>query len=229
MDKSTKSKINRRDFLKFAPTLGAVGIGLGLGTKSLANVCINTPAQTAGPFYPGEREFSSLTDLTQLEGHSERAEGQIIYIKGRVLDAQCQPLTNANVEIWQACATGKYNNPRDPNPAPLDEHFRYWAETFTNDKGEYFFKSILPGAYPADTDWTRPPHIHFRISKLGYSELITQMYFKGDQLNDSDLILKQIPQTERNSVIIEFTPSENGLEEKSLTGNFDITLQKVRR
>ena len=114
-------------------------------------------------------------------------------VQGRVLDSQCRPIAGADVEIWQACASGRYNNPKDDNPAAIDPHFKYWGETRTDANGAYQFKTIVPGAYPADTDWMRPPHIHFKVSRLGFHELVTQMYFAGNPLNDQDQILKDVP------------------------------------
>jgi protocatechuate 3,4-dioxygenase beta subunit len=192
-----------------------------------AATCGLTPPQTPGPFYPGEANFKPESDLTLVPGAPKRAEGQIIYIKGRVIDELCNPVANANVEIWQACSSGRYNNTKDPNPAPLDPNFRYWGEAHTDKDGNYMFKSIQPGAYPADTNWTRPPHIHFKISRLGYKELITQMYFAGDSLNEKDLILKEIPRSDWDRVIVDFRASAPDLEPGSLTGEFEITMKKV--
>lgn len=222
------SNSERRQFLKLGA--GAAGI-FALSspiTKALAASCGLTPPQTSGPFYPGESLFHADSDLTSIPGHSARAQGQIIYVRGKVVDQYCKPVQGANVEIWQACASGKYNNQKDSNPAPLDPHFKYWAEAFTDANGEYYFKTIIPGAYPADTDWTRPPHIHFKVSCLGYKELVTQMYFKGNALNDHDLILQQIPARQRDSVVVDFQPSPMGFEPGSLTGSFDITLRSIR-
>lgn len=219
---------NRRNFLKLGTGAAGAALLAGSASKALGAVCGLTPPQTPGPFYPGEKAFLTENDLTVVPGRFVRAKGQVVYVKGKVVDTACQPIVNANVEIWQACESGKYNNPRDPNPAPLDPNFRYWAETFTNNQGEYWFKTIIPGAYPADRTWTRPPHIHYKISCLGYRDLVTQMYFGGNALNDSDLILQQIAASERDSVIVDFTPSPGDLEPGSLLGSFDITLRSVR-
>lgn len=217
---------NRRNFLKVGA--GSAGLLLFTGfSKALAETCGLTPRQAEGPFYPGESNFQNDNDLTQIAGRPRRAKGQVVFIQGRVLDANCQPIENANVEIWQACASGKYQNSRDPNPAPLDPDFKYWGETFSDREGKYWFKTIIPGAYPADTNWERPPHIHFKISRLGYQELITQMYFQGEALNDKDLILRNIPRAERGRVIVEFRPAPVGFEPGSLVGNFDITMERV--
>lgn len=223
-----KTELDRRLFLKMGGiSAGALAL-TGILPKAVAATCGLTPPQTPGPFYPGEKNFSAENDLTRVAGRNGRAQGQVVYVTGRVLGSDCGPLAGANVEIWQACVSGRYNNAKDPNPAPLDPNFRYWGETFTNEAGEYSFKTIVPGAYPADTNWTRPPHIHFRVAKLGYRELVTQMYFRGDALNEQDLILQDIPAAERDLVVVDFRPSPMGFEPGTLTGVFDLTLRSVR-
>lgn len=211
----------RRQFLQW----GIAGVGamlLARTAKAAAPKCEVTARQPEGPFYPGEANIVPINDLTRVEGASQPAEGQVIYVRGVVRSTTCQPVANANVEIWQACASGRYNHAGDPNSAPLDPNFRYWGETFTNAKGEYEFKSILPGAYPAAEDWDRPPHIHFRIAKLGYEDLITQMYFKGEELNDLDLILQRVPARMRDHVIVDFQPLPT--EPSAKVGYFDISI-----
>lgn len=219
---------DRRKFL----TKAASSLGLAIATipasKAIAEVCGLTPAQTSGPFYPGESQFKHDNDLTQILGRGQRALGKIVYVKGRVVDSNCEPIPDVNVEIWQACESGKYNNPRDPNPAPIDPNFKYWGEDYTNAKGEYIFKTIIPGAYPAAADWVRPPHIHFRISKLGFRELVTQMYFFGDALNEKDAILLQTPVADREKLVVKFQPAGPEFEPFSQLGVFDLTLAKVR-
>ncbi len=219
---------NRRNFLKIGlGTTGAVLASSSL-TKAAALACKLTPSQTAGPFFPGEEKFHIDQDLTYVKGSNQRAKGQIVYIHGKILDPACNNVSDAIVEIWQACASGKYNNVKDTNPAPIDPNFKYWGEVNTNNQGEFVFKTIVPGAYPADSNWTRPPHIHFKVSKLGFHELITQMYFKGNPLNDTDLILQNIPASERSSVIVDFAPAPIDHEAGSYAGNFSITIRPVR-
>lgn len=216
--------MKRRNFLKtFAVGLGAAALGR---QAVAAGACNKTPAQTAGPFYPGEDLFVPDNDLTRVPGSRQMALGEVIYIEGTVRElSTCLPVANVNVEIWQACASGRYNNDRDPNPAPRDSNFRYWGETFTDANGNYSFKTIKPGAYPADTDWDRPPHIHVRLAKRGYKELITQMYFKGDPLNELDKILLNVPTRLRGEVIVDF--KANPADASSTIGTFNISIEKV--
>lgn len=214
--------LKRRQFLQ--TTLGVAGLAVA-GKASAAAMCAKTVAQTEGPFYPGEKNIFPVNDLTRVEGAKALALGQIIYLKGQVVDTNCVPVSGVNVEIWQACASGRYNHDQDPNPAPLDPNFRYWGEAFTDANGEYMFKTILPGAYPADTDWDRPPHIHFRVAKLGYHELTTQMYFKGQELNEKDKILERVPKRMRDDVIVDFLPNPD--EAGTLAGFFRISIEKI--
>jgi protocatechuate 3,4-dioxygenase beta subunit len=218
-----QENLKRRHFLQW----GAAGIGAALMSwkAGAANLCAQTPPQTAGPFYPGAAEFTANNDLTAVPGATAAALGQVIHIEGVVRDVQCKPIPGASVEIWQACASGRYNNDNDPNTAALDPNFKYWGETITAKDGSYSFKSILPGAYPADTDWDRPPHIHFKVAKRRYHDLITQMYFKGQPLNDLDKILAHVPAQLRSDVIVDFQPQPG--DPTSLLGTFNITMLGV--
>ncbi|TNF00629.1 MAG: hypothetical protein EP326_06220, partial [Deltaproteobacteria bacterium] len=159
-------------------------------------------------------------DLTRVKGKIMSATGQIAILKGIVQDDMCRPVKGAMVEIWQACHTGKYNHPSDPNPAKLDPNFQYWGQAITNEKGEYSFKTIVPGAYPADNTWIRPPHIHFKVHLRGYEELTSQLYWKGHPLNKKDRILQSLPKEERDRVLVDFKDI-NGTQ----YGTFNISLK----
>lgn len=219
--------VNRRGFLK---SLGVIAV-VAPFSKAFGQACevAPTPEQIEGPFYPVDDQLDEDADLTVIQGHKEVAEGQVVYIKGVVQDIGCKPIPNALVEIWQANRHGRYNHPNDSNTGvPLDPHFQYWGQAVTNEKGEYIFKTIIPGSYPADVNWNRPSHIHYKISALGYKELITQLYFEGDPLNDKDLILKAIPKKLRPSVIMKLGPPEEGMDPLAQLGQFNIVLKKVR-
>lgn len=162
-----------------------------------------TPAQPSGPFYPASSRVLPSADLVTTSPEAAVASGQIIWVEGCVRDSQNLPLADAVVEIWQACHTGRYNHPEDTNTAELDPHFQYWGLSKTNAQGQYRFRTIRPGVYPAEADWDRPPHIHFKISHAEHPTLITQMYFANDPLNQVDQILQKLDGHSQKELIVE--------------------------
>lgn len=212
--------VQRRSLLKWGAA-SAVGLSpLGMAAQSCLS---STPQQVEGPFYPIKDQFDKDWDLVAVRGRNQIAKGEIIYIQGQVLDSACKPIVGAIVEIWQACATGKYNHPNDPNTAPLDPNFQYWGRAVTNAQGVYMFRTIKPGAYPADAQWWRPPHIHYKVHKLGFLELTTQLYFAGDPLNLKDKILQRLPKQEQAKVVCPIQVLKTGHK----VAVFNLTLEKA--
>ncbi|XP_078586302.1 protocatechuate 3,4-dioxygenase beta chain-like [Branchiostoma floridae x Branchiostoma japonicum] len=53
------------------------------------------------------------------------------------------------------------------------------GKVITDPQGRYSFITIMPGKY--GWGWyTRPAHVHFRVTAPGRQTLVTQMYFSGD-------------------------------------------------
>jgi protocatechuate 3,4-dioxygenase beta subunit len=156
-----------------------------------------------GPFYPITPQKDKDFDLTQVERRTGVAKGKVIWIEGTVVDTNGHGIEDASVEIWQANAAGRYRHPHDPSTAPLDPNFQGWAIVPSGKEGRFRFKTIMPGSYPAAKDWIRPPHIHFKVSKRAYVELITQMYFPGHPLNEKDLLLLRKWDEEQKRMIAE--------------------------
>ncbi len=226
---SKDPKISRRDLLGAGLGTAAAFIVGPLASLPVAHACTEvTPPQTSGPFSPTHDREDEDPDLTQVQGRQGRAAGELIYVRGRVLDDACEPVPGALVEIWQANAGGRYDHEGDTNnPRPLDPNFQGWAEVLTDVEGRYRFKTIKPGSYPVDDRWIRPPHIHFKVSRRGYHELISQMYFTGEPLNETDQLLRALAPEERERVTVEFRAAPPDLESEARVGSFDITLRKV--
>lgn len=211
---------SRRSFVKSALVLGTVVATEFLKPAPVTAACAPTPPETEGPFYPLSFPLDRDNDLTFVNNQSKKAQGEVIWVRGRVQDEACQPVPGALVEIWQACTTGRYNHPGDRNPAKLDPNFQYWGKATTNEKGEYGFKTIKPGSYPASRFWTRPPHIHFTVHAHGHSELTTQMYFAGEPLNRKDRLFREHPPEEQAQCLVSFHKIKN-----VPVGIFNLTLK----
>ncbi len=179
-----------------------------------------TSDQILGPFYPLV-EPSRGGDLTQVGGRPGRAQGQLLYVSGRVLDRSGSPVRRGKVQIWQANAFGRYDHPNDDNPAPLDPSFVGFAAIETDDEGRYTFKTIKPAAYPAGPGRMRPSHIHFEV--FGKRErLITQLYFAGDPHQDTDMWLQSSHRKE--TIVMPVQEPLAGMEAQARRVAFDVVL-----
>ena len=126
---------------------------------------VPTAEMTLGPFFP--REFAAgANDL------SKGARGEVIEITGRVVQLDGKPLDNLVLEIWQADAQGRYDNP----------DFLGWGRAATDAGGVYRFRTVKPG--PAQG---RAPSINFLLLYSGLMrQLHTVMFFEpGDSLLES--------------------------------------------
>lgn len=216
---SNPFKLTRRASMQTA--LGALLLG---GTSSWAATV--TPAQTAGPFFPKLDQADKDLDMTIVEGHTQRALGEAVDVHGQVVDESGAPVANALIDVWQANHHGRYAHEADPNPAPIDRHFQGWCQFRTDVDGRYRFRTIVPGAYPVAADWSRPPHVHFKVALRGYHELTTQMYFGGQKLNDVDRLLLAVPEAERGRLVVDFKSDMNdslGVPK----GEFTLVLRKA--
>ena len=216
--------MNRRSLIKRAA--GTAGL-LVASSSSAASLCLQpTKAQTEGPFYPLDWEqYEADADMTHMDGAPALAKGQLAIIKGTVTDyLSCQPIANAQVDVWQANAFGQYFHEKDANFNELkDQNFQYRSRIFTDAQGKFSVKTIKPAAYPAGGDWIRPPHVHYKVIATDYRELITQMYFDGEPLNEIDRILQSMSPTQKEGVTVDFTENQA----KILTGEFKISLIPV--
>jgi protocatechuate 3,4-dioxygenase beta subunit len=215
---SIKSKIDRRTIIKAGAGIAASAITASV----IANSSEPTPANPEGPFYPKHQQVDKDTDLTVIDGHTERAEGEVIRVTGQVLDEMGNPVDGALVDIWQANSHGRYHHEDDTSKAPEDPNFQGWGMVKTDAEGRYSFTTIKPGAYKVDGNWRRPPHIHYKVSRRGYHELTTQMYFAGENLNEADRLLRSVAEEDRDLLVVDFKEIDGTLQ-----GEFPIVLAKA--
>src|SRR5260221_9763434 len=210
-----KSALPRRVLLRAVPAALAACATPRLAMAAL----VQTPRQTAGPFYPTSLPLHPDNDLVRIAGHEKQAAGIVTHIFGRVLDDEGKPVPQARIEIWQCDSRGRYHNVDDRSSRPLDRDFQGYGVTSSGDDGGYRFRTIRPVAYPG-----RTPHIHFAIAAQGGGCLVTQMYVAGESTNERDPVLNAIRDpAARARVIIPLEPAAE-LEPGALAGTVDIVL-----
>ena len=212
-----ESKISRREFSR---ALGLAGTSM-LVTPAVVHAGVPYPEQTEGPFYPVAEQDDRDMDLTHIEGHEGRATGEVIQVRGRVLDTDGKELEGATVDVWQANHYGRYSHPDDPNPNPLDPDFQGWGIMQTSSTGEYGFRTIRPGHYKIGPNNTRCRHIHFKVSHRDRNALTTQMYFEGDPMMADDVVMNETPEELRHLLIAK---TEAGSEGDVPVYTWDIVL-----
>lgn len=160
-----------------------------------------------GPFYT---DNPPMLDNNKLASDSE--PGQKMIISGRVLNLECDEfIPDTIIDVWHADDDGNYDN----------SGFKLRGFTKTNDQGFYLFETILPGKYRNGSQF-RPSHIHFKITPPNFPQLITQLYFEGDDSIPADAAAS-ITTGDYNATdrIIPLTENADGV----LEGTFDIVIE----
>ncbi len=184
-----------------------------------AQELMRTPSQGEGPFYPDKLPLDTDNDLLILNDRITQAVGEITHLTGRIRNLSGTPIRNAVVEIWQVDGNGVYLHSGTNNADKRDGNFQGYGRFLTGSKGEYYFRTVKPVAYPG-----RTPHIHFKIKKGSQELLTTQCYVKGHPGNASDGVFRTLrDKKSRDAVMVDFVPMpESRIGE--LDARFDIVL-----
>ena len=172
---------SRRAVVRGALAFGGVGMS---GAKALTQAALAqelpltpqcgaegtaTPAQTEGPFFragsPGR------ADLVEPGSKAHQIE-----LTGFVLTRGCNPVARAVVDMWHADERGAYDN----------KGYRYRGRVYTDEKGRYRIRTIVPALYPG-----RTRHYHVNVAAGGKLLLTTQLYFPDEPGNRRDGLFRK--------------------------------------
>lgn len=132
-----------------------------------------TTSDILGPYY---RPNSPLRTNLVVKGQS----GNPIELSGMIKHKDCiTPFKKAKIELWHCDSQGVYDN--------SSSEYRYRGTSYSDEKGQYSFKTILPVPYDAGGGHIRPAHFHLMITAEGYQPLVTQLYFSGDRNIPKDM------------------------------------------
>ncbi len=260
--------VSRRTILtRSAGFFGLIMSGFFTSASFAALLIKPTPRQALGPFFPDDGdEVNSIRenpdpnlpisqandqDLTFVKGLKGKAQGQMVYLSGKILDEKSgQPIPDTTLIMWSASASGRYNHKGDegtysfPHPKTgkmihrtHDPYFQYWGKAVTNQQGEYWFKTIVPGFYPIDlkSGLFRPSHLHFKILSPKTPSFVTQLYFRGDHIPNNALNQELLPKDvvildagltpeEQERVIVDYAPDPSGKMKDELVGHYNFVI-----
>lgn len=137
--------------------------------------------------------------------------GQQVVVEGHVRDTDGNPLSGANIEIWQTADNGLYSNQDTAQP-----EYNLRASMTTGDDGRYALSTVRPAPYLVPTDgpvgemlnatgrhaW-RPSHLHFIIQAEGYRSLVTEVFPSDDPYLDKDAVFGV-----RTDLVMEYAPGD---------------------
>ena len=207
---------SRRELLRGSLALGATAL---FAPGAFAEQLARTPRLTEGPYYPDKLPLDKDNDLVIVSNSLTPAVGEITHLTGRVLNANGEPLSGAEIEIWQVDHNGVYLNTKDSGHRQRDEHFQGYGVCGTSNNGEYRFRTIKPVPYTG-----RTPHIHLRVNQNGRELLTTQIFVNGHPQNRTDGVLGGIRDlVDRELVLVDFVPLK-GSTASELSARFDIVV-----
>jgi protocatechuate 3,4-dioxygenase beta subunit len=201
--------MKRRHFLASAPVLAA-------SARALFAECKPTSKDIIGPYYQAGAPMR-----TQVAQRSE--PGMKLLVRGSVSDCS-GPAAGALVEVWQATHDGCYSINQECGVLPgTPDKFRLRGKFLVDQSGAYLFRTIKPGQYDIGGGKFRPSHIHYKITLAddkgaAGTELITQLYFKGDKYNEIDES-SRTPEGRARTIDLQIDEKSN-----SAAGRFDIVL-----
>jgi len=150
-----------------------------------------TPSSVEGPFHAAA---PPRTNGDWIACGPERLRGDAMVVRGRVTTLAGHPVPQASIDIWQADDAGHYDS-QDPEQEPGNLRGLFTAD----DRGEFWFRSVVPSSYPVPTDGPvgalltalgrhpmRPAHIHLRVTASNYRPVTTHIFVAGDRYLDSD-------------------------------------------
>ncbi|MFY9746901.1 MAG: protocatechuate 3,4-dioxygenase subunit alpha [Acidobacteriaceae bacterium] len=155
-----------------------------------------SPSQTVGPFFRiGLEHLCARPNALTVSGG--------VTVRGRVLDANKEPVPDAMLELWRA---GQKEDDASVNKEALllPQGF---IRVATDDKGAFRFCFVKPGRVDAGDGRMQAPHVVVLFFARGLlRHLITRMYFPGEPGNDSDPVLQSVPAERRATLIAKPEP-----------------------
>ena len=167
----------RQEYILLSDILGATMLIDAINHNHGSGATENT---ILGPFYVENPPHRDNGFNICLDG-----KGEEMVVRGHVLDTDGKPLVNATVDAWQTNNDGFYDVQQKGGQPDMNLRGIFT----TNEKGEFWFRSVKPRWYPIPDDGPvgkllsamgrgpeRAAHIHFIVKAEGYETAITHVF-----------------------------------------------------
>ncbi|MFE5563391.1 dioxygenase [Amycolatopsis japonica] len=166
---------------------------------------------------------------------AEDGKGEPCLVTGTVTGPGGAPVPGALVDVWQANDEGFYDVQQPEGP-----EFNLRGLFATDEKGEFWFRSVVPRYYPIPEDGpvgrllqatsrhpNRPAHIHFEVTAPGLRTLTTHLFVDGTPYLDSDAVFGVKPSLVHEFPVVDdpVRAAELGLPNPFRTVHFDVGLR----
>lgn len=131
-------------------------------------------------------KFQSTNNLLRGSGEMPVYCGKKIIIKGRLLDQNCVPVSDAKIYLWQADCDGKY--PYQPMRSKVDlslvnlenaSSFKGSGTATTNNLGEFYFITTYPPKVAGEKS-----HVNVRVDHRMLGKLQTKLELSKSHIDD---------------------------------------------
>jgi protocatechuate 3,4-dioxygenase, alpha subunit len=156
-----------------------------------------TPSQTVGPYFSIGLPWEDGPDAVPAGTEGE------IWLRGRVLDGEREPIPDALIETWQADPHGRYETPG----------FRGFGRCPTDADGNWAIRTVKPGAAAGQA-----PHVAVAVLARGLlKHVFARIYFADEaEANAADPVLGGLDEAARATLVA--AREEDGYR-------FDVRLQ----
>ncbi|PCJ88149.1 MAG: 6-chlorohydroxyquinol-1,2-dioxygenase [Hyphomicrobiales bacterium] len=179
----------RQEFILLSDVLGVSMLVDAVNNRKPSGASEST---VMGPFYvegAPELEMGANICLDQ--------KGEDMLIRGRILDGEGNPISDALIDVWQANDEGFY----DVQQKGIQPEYNLRGLFRTGPDGEYWFRAVKPKFYPIPDDGpvgkllgqlgrhpNRPAHLHYIIKAEGFQSLTTHIFDPDDPYIGSDAV-----------------------------------------
>lgn len=165
--------------------------------------------------------FQPTNNLRRYITSPDISAGNIIYVKGRVLDVNCTPIAGAIVNLWQNDAYGDFDQ---------DIDFVGNGTATADNLGNFSFITILPSEVQImyNEKANSAPHINLKITHQDFPDTITRIYFPL-MANNHDLELNSLDKFNQELITSELIAVNQRDLNYGYFMLFDVTINGVSK